>query len=87
MIFQIKSGEKTYRLDDLLPFYRQDKEFIKAFNEAEKDCNFNCTTAYFDNAEVSVIYQDRMIVTMNEDCDEDSNMHKEPAEQNAASDL
>jgi len=80
MIFHVKLGEKSYQLDDLRPFYLQDEDFLKAFNNAEKDCNFNCVTAKFDNAEISVIYQDRMIITMKQNSDEDVKMQKETAE-------
>ena len=58
MIYEIKKGEKVYKVDDNVFFDKQSKAFRKAYEEL-KDSD----SAKFDNADVIVFDNGRVIVT------------------------
>lgn len=70
MIFQITKGSNTYNIHDLKPFNQQTKAFQQAFDEAEKQGDHACQITEFDNAQVSVYFSNRVIVTLKDSEDE-----------------
>ena len=58
MIFEIKKGEITYQVDDLILFENQPKDFKAAYWE-----NIYNGAAEFDNASVVVFETGRVIIT------------------------
>jgi hypothetical protein len=70
MIFQITKGSNTYDIDDLKPFNQQTKALQQAFDEAEKQGDHACQIAEFANAQVSVYFSNRVIVTLKDIEDE-----------------
>ena len=61
MIYEIKKGAKTYKVDDNVFFDKQPKAFRTAYEKLKEG-----DTASFDNADVIVFTNGRVIVTEKE---------------------